>query len=273
MPDPSPPATSKLRSCLQLCRIPNVFTAAADVLMGYLFTHSSLEPWRFSLPLVAASCLLYTAGMVLNDVFDLDIDARERPHRPLPSGRISPRVAGWLGAELMLMGTAAGWITSSLAGEYRTGLAATALAAAVLLYDRWLKRTPLGPLSMGSCRFLNVLLGMSLAAGPWVAPHYLIAAGIGTYIVGVTWFARTEAQTSNRWQLLASTVVMGLGIACLAYYPQMADELPDVSNPARFAPPGRWPYLCGMIGLVIGSRCVRAIANPTPQSVQMAVKS
>ena len=38
--------------------------------------------------------------MVLNDVFDAEVDARERPERPIPSGRVSlqRRNGGRLGA-------------------------------------------------------------------------------------------------------------------------------------------------------------------------------
>ena len=76
---------------LQLVRLPNVFTAAADVAMGYLVTHDTLRPATHFALLAAASCLLYLSGMVLNDVFDADADARERPERPIPSGRVAQR--------------------------------------------------------------------------------------------------------------------------------------------------------------------------------------
>ena len=79
---------SRMRAYLQLFRIPNVFTAIADVTMGLLFVRRSLEPYDAWIALIAASALLYTAGMVLNDVYDMEIDAQERPERPLPSGRI-----------------------------------------------------------------------------------------------------------------------------------------------------------------------------------------
>ena len=69
--------------------------------------------------------------------------------------------------------------------------------AAVVLYDGLLKRTPFGPLGMGACRLLNVLLGMSLAAGPWGLFHGQVALAVGTYITGVTWFARSEATESR----------------------------------------------------------------------------
>jgi 4-hydroxybenzoate polyprenyltransferase len=103
---------STLRGYLELVRLPNVFTAMADVAMGFLFTRADFLPgedgWLLGL-LLAASSLLYAAGVVLNDVFDLEVDAVERPHRPLPSGRVSPAVARWLGWELLVVGLAAAW--------------------------------------------------------------------------------------------------------------------------------------------------------------------
>ena len=92
-----------MRAYLQLLRLPNVFTAMADMLLGFLFTHQTLEPWPQFVLLLGSSSLLYLAGMVLNDYFDRDQDARERPLRPIPSGRVSAANARKLGC------VAAGW--------------------------------------------------------------------------------------------------------------------------------------------------------------------
>ncbi len=85
-------AESRLRAYVELLRLPAVFTAMADVALGFLFTHPTLEPWRIFVALWLASSSLYLAGMVLNDVFDAQLDARERPERPIPSGRIARAV-------------------------------------------------------------------------------------------------------------------------------------------------------------------------------------
>ena len=45
--------------------------------------------------------------MVFNDVFDRQIDAQERPGRPIPSGRVSLMWAIRLGIVLMLTGIGA----------------------------------------------------------------------------------------------------------------------------------------------------------------------
>ena len=46
--------------------------------------------------------------MVLNDVYDVETDARERPYRPIPSGRISLNKAQSLGYGLLLCGVGLG---------------------------------------------------------------------------------------------------------------------------------------------------------------------
>jgi 4-hydroxybenzoate polyprenyltransferase len=264
---------SSVRAYLQLIRAPNVFTALADVMMGYLFTHPGASPLRPAgqfAALAVASCLLYMAGMVLNDLFDLRVDAAERPGRPIPSGRVSLATARGLGWGLLVAGVATAWGASFFFGGWRAGLVGSALAVCVVAYDAILKRTPLGPLAMGGCRFFNVLLGMSLAvagdgtSAPWTAANWLVAAGVGVYIVGVTWFARREAALSGRVPLAAATVVMFVGVGLLAW-------LPDWDNRVGL-PPQRWFLFWAIIGALIGWRCVRAIATPSPAFVQSAVK-
>ena len=130
------------------------------------------------------------------------------------------------GSACCLFGIAAGWVAAALAGRLEPGLIATMLAALIVLYDGVLKPTILAPVAMGGCRTLNVLLGMSAAAADlpqlepgtaWQQAAWLVAAGIGVYIAGVTWFARSEADTSHRGQLLAGTLVMLAGVGMVGF--------------------------------------------------------
>jgi 4-hydroxybenzoate polyprenyltransferase len=260
---------SPLLAYLQLFRLPNVFTAAADVLMGYLIAHGSFSPGAPLALLVAASCLMYIAGMVLNDVFDVDQDTRERPHRPIPSGRIHAGFARTLGGGMLLGGALCGWAATFITSDIRCGAVATGLAVLVFLSDRVLKRTPLGPLGMGGCRFLNVLLGMSTAPVVWQTPHFAAAAGIAIYIVGVTWFARTEAVESRRWQLLLATIVMLGGLLPLVALPWLQTEDVVWNNLLTL---DRWYLFWGLIATMIGWRALRAVFDPSPDFVQAAVK-
>jgi 4-hydroxybenzoate polyprenyltransferase len=264
---------------LKLLRLPNVFTAVADVMMGFLVTHGDLQPaWQFAL-LVAASCLLYLSGMVLNDVFDAEVDAHEQPHRPIPSGQIplaAARAGGWT---LLVAGVTAAGVLSYSAGDARPGIVALMLASCVLLYNRILKRTAIAPLAMGACRMLNVLLGMSLAfltmptangdilmSRPWFAGEWLIAAGIGTYIVGVTLFARTDARVSARTTLIAGLIILLAGMGLLAMTPVVAQQ------PSLAVGLNGWYLLWALLALVTGRRCVLAIVEPTATRVQAAVR-
>src|ERR1700728_2685525 len=95
---------SKLNPYLQLVRLPNLFTAAADSLAGWLIVRGTLdEPGRW-VPLVLASVAIYTAGSVLMYVSDSEMDLKERPNRALPSGRVSRRFAAWVGGVALGLG-------------------------------------------------------------------------------------------------------------------------------------------------------------------------
>src|SRR5580704_3268752 len=82
----TPDRMGQVRAYLQLVRLPAVFTAMADIFLGFSTTHRSLSPaWEF-VGLLGVSTGLYLAGMAFNDVFDRATDARTRPNRPIPSG-------------------------------------------------------------------------------------------------------------------------------------------------------------------------------------------
>ncbi|MGH7224811.1 MAG: UbiA family prenyltransferase, partial [Gemmataceae bacterium] len=156
---------SDLRAYAQLTRLPNLPTALADICLGALAAGALPHHALAFAALLPASACLYSAGMVWNDYFDREQDRRERPFRPLPSGRLSSRQAARLGAALLV----AGVLLALPAGTTALGIA-VCLVGAITAYDGWLKRTWAGPLAMGTCRFLNVLLGVS-ACGSLLGPR------------------------------------------------------------------------------------------------------
>lgn len=270
-------------SWLRLLRLPNVFTSLADVLMGFAVVQNGFLPVAPLVCLLVASACLYSAGMVLNDVFDVEQDRRERPQRPIPSGAIginAARVAGFvLLAVGIACGAAAGYVTDSPAVyPWRSGVIALAVAVCVLLYDAVLKKTLVGPVFMGLCRFFNVLLGASIAGAQdvdvrpallfFTDGQFLVAGAIAVYVFGVTIFARSEATTSQQAKLTQGMALMGFGIAMLLLAPSVVPPSPRVQLSAEWM----WPLLLVMLGLSIGRHCVAAIADPQPQKVQAAVK-
>ena len=273
--DPVTPPPSKLLSYVQLMRLPNVFTALADVAMGYLFTHNPDEGARTlvgAIPLLAATALMYSAGMVLNDVFDVEVDRVERPERPLPSGRVPIRRARWLGFEMLVCGAIAGASVGLWTHDVRPAAVAIGLAALIVLYDAVLKKTPLGPLAMGGCRFLNVLLGMSAAGQPWMQVHYMVAGGIGLYIVGVTWFARQEAEPqSRRVHLVLAMLVMFAGMALIAYFPERMPQDPEIEPHQMLIDANSWDLCWALLAILTGWRCLRCVFQPYSEFVQEAI--
>jgi 4-hydroxybenzoate polyprenyltransferase len=248
----------------RLVRLPNVFTALSDVGLGLLAAGGAVTS-SSAILIAAGSAALYCGGMVWNDYFDIEQDRRERPFRPLPSGAIDRRTAAWFGGTLL----AGGWTCALFAGISDGGLRpepallAALLVAAILLYDRWLKRTPIGPIGMGACRFLNILLVMSpSAAVPWSLRLHL-AAVVGLYVVGVTWFARSEARQSRPEHLRRAALVMGLALVMALAAPLY---VPEGTAAILF------PYLLVVFGFAIGRPALRAIAKPEPARVQSAVK-
>jgi 4-hydroxybenzoate polyprenyltransferase len=170
---------------------------------------------------------------------------------------------------MLVVGVALAGGAAAAARMWQPGAVALLLAACVFAYDSTLKRTPAGPLAMGACRLLNVLLGMSVSPEPWQAVHWAVAGGVGLYIVGVTLFARREAAVSTRIQLIAGTLILLGGIALLSSAPRWAT---GTEWPPVVAPP-RWYVFWGLIGLLIAWRCLRAVLEPRPGNVQAAVRN
>lgn len=269
----------------QLIRLPATFTIIADVSAAFLLVAGTAEPWPRFVVVVLAGILLYSAGMVLNDVFDVEKDRVERPKRPLPAGDISVAAASRAGWGLLLGGVVLAGISGLIPAEgyvasWRPAAVAVVLAAMIVAYDGPLKRTVVAPLLMGGCRVLSFLLGASAAiAGPVVdlagfaPPHvWAFAAGMGVYIMGVTTMARHEADTDE--QRRGATLPVGLvvamgGAVLLALAPTQA-----VGDPRWFISPDRgFPLLIGLIALSVLSRGVRAIFDPQPWSVPLLIRS
>src|SRR6516164_5997283 len=94
----------RLRPYAQLVRLPNVFTALADITLAALAAHALPEHALTFLILCLASACLYCGGMVWNDVFDVEQDRHERPFRPIASGRVRRPVAVIFGSFLLAAG-------------------------------------------------------------------------------------------------------------------------------------------------------------------------
>ena len=263
----------RLLAFAQLLRLPNVFTAFADIALATAVGAAVLPSapgsfWAAAGLLALASGCLYLAGMVWNDIFDRAEDAQARPFRPIPSGRVRVGTAAALGVVLFALGlTFAGLAGVPGRDEWNSEPLgyAVGIVVAVLMYDGGLKRTAIGPVAMASCRFLNVLLGLSIVPDSALDAGLRIhlAGVVGVYIVGVTWFARTEEGRSRRRELTAAAGIIALALVLALV---LKAKLPAGTGTFLF------PYLLVLFGFFVGRPVARAIASPGPREVQTAVK-
>jgi 4-hydroxybenzoate polyprenyltransferase len=201
---------------LKLIRLPNAFTALADIIAAYVVMNQFGSPATLA-GLCGASATLYLSGMAFNDLADREEDARVRPNRPIPSSKVSVRGAALCGIILMLSGiglTALSWKTSLPW--------AVLLAASILAYDFGTKGiTVLGPVTLGLCRFFNVLLGSGASADdvlaliqsakPFHAP-VASALAIGIYAAGLTAFSAQEESGKQMRSILTGWIFCGAAL-------------------------------------------------------------
>ncbi|WP_049580686.1 SCO3242 family prenyltransferase, partial [Streptomyces sp. SBT349] len=194
---------------IELLRGPAALTVPGDILAGAV-TAGGAPPRRVLLAAGTSVCL-YWSGMALNDWADRELDAVERPTRPLPSGRIRPSAA--LAAATAL--TAAG--LGLAAACSRPALAtAGALAATAWGYNLGLKNTAAGPAAMASARSLNLLLGAATGHRPLAAlpPAGLVAA----HTLTLTTVSRHEVHGGHRGiPLAAAAATTGIAAALVTH--------------------------------------------------------
>lgn len=260
-----------IKPYLQLVRLPNVFTAAADGLAGWLLvmgTFAGPERW---LPLIAASMAIYAAGIVLNDLFDLDIDREERPERPLPSGRVSPRFAVIFGFGLLALGLG----LAALSGSAVSVEVAAVLVGCVVGYDVGLKRTWFGPIVMGACRGLNVLLGASHAADLGGPGTWLVAGALALFVVGLTWISRSETRAGEVAGPAAGWVLQNAAMLGLIRAATLPDRFPESTRMGELGPDLRilGPLILLVIAVVVNRATGKAVFDPVPERLQRAVKT
>lgn len=185
-------ANGALSAYATLLRVPNLFTAPPDVLLGASLVAGlghAVAPEAVA-GVALASMLLYGGGTTLNDYADREEDARDRPERPIPSGAVAPSRALALGALLLLAGVA----VAAAAAGVTAGAAAALVAALIACYDGVLKGSSAGFLCMGATRGANVLLGTAVAVPPTQLPalEASVPIVVALYVAAVTFFAEFE---------------------------------------------------------------------------------
>lgn len=247
-----------MRNYLQLIRPANVLTALTDVLAGYalaLLLAGAEDVNMQVIFLILASMCLYAGGIVFNDIFDLALDKVERPERLLPRGIISVKSATIFGVSLFAAGIALSAFVSSL-----SVVLAMAIAGACLVYDKWAKHhTFLGPVVMGCCRGLNLLLGMSMLGSLCFPVSYLFFVPV-VYIAAVTHISQGEVYGNNRSALRLSGLLYLLIIGVISYLAYIYGQVLSGLFILAFA-------------IMIFSPLLKALKKPEPTQIKKAVKA
>lgn len=241
----------------------NIVTAWADVLAGFAASESILllnlgaSDLASLTWLLASTTGLYGGGVVFNDVFDVELDTKERPERPIPSGRASRQGATRLGTLLLAVG-----IVAAAQVSWFSAVLAASIAVAALAYNAIFKHHPvLGSLNMGICRGGNLLLGVS-AVPVMVGKLWLLALIPIVYIAAITTLSQGEVRGGQRQTGIIALLLVGLVIAGVLGLGVWKDYQVLVTIPfvALFAQRVLPPL-------------IQAIREPTPEQIQTAVKA
>lgn len=213
----------KIVGFLRLMRPANIVTAVSDILAGVAIANYNAnqnwlqQNWTSVLLLVISTIGLYGGGVVLNDVFDAELDKTERPERPIPGGLVSKKEGALLASFLFItgIGSAAFIHTNHIVSV--TTLLAVAITLACIIYDKWGKHySYFGPVNMGLCRGLNLLLGMSILPGSLTIywPLFIIPV---IYIAAITIISRGEVHGGKKSTLYGAVILYLIVISSIIY--------------------------------------------------------
>jgi 4-hydroxybenzoate polyprenyltransferase len=253
---------------LQLTRPANVITAIADIWAGFAIAGGwayMASAWELGeqafgrnlLWLSLSTIGLYAGGVAFNDIADAELDALERPERPIPSGRAKKTTAIFVASCLLVFGMICAFQVNPV-----SGILAISICLCALVYDYWGKHQSIvGPINMGLCRACNLLLGISIATEVLVKfwPIGIIPL---IYVSAITMISRGEVHGRNKKALYAGGFMylsIFLGIFFLAYLER----------------PGHWqvlPFLA-LLGYMIFPPLIKATQTQEPKFIGKSVKA
>ena len=280
MGSPASGVSSAWSVALRLGRVSNLPTVWTNVLAGTVLAGGAAWSPRTAVVMLAIS-LFYIGGMFLNDAFDREFDARERPERPIPAGEISASSVFAAGFALL----ASGFMLLLIAGYAMSGgtglsaaLGGAGLAGAIVLYDAWHKGNKLSPLLMGLCRMLVYVIAGAAVSATLPTPLWVAALVCLAYLIGHTYVAKQEtlSRVENLWPLLFlaapliyAPALVGAGmIAILIGVVLVAWVLYAISILLRPGP-GRVPR--AVVSLIAGISLVDGVFIASQGQVELAL--
>lgn len=260
--------TSRLFAYLQLTRPANVITAIADIWAGFAIAGawtyividwgSGSNEFLINLAWLSLSTIgLYAGGVAFNDVFDADLDAVERPERPIPSGRVSKISAAWMSFLLLVLGVFAAAQVNLIAAGI-----ALAVAALAVLYDYWGKHQNfIGPINMGLCRSGNLLLGIAVIPET-LSTFWPLGLIPLIFVAAITMISRGEVHGKNRNALYGGLsmyliVIFLIGAMPILHFTPLWEVLPFLA----------------FLSYMIFPPLIKAIRSQNPKLIGKSVKA
>ena len=200
--------TPSAHTLLRLGRVSNLPTVWTNVIAGA--TIASTAPSLADIATIGLSMTaFYVGGMYLNDFFDREIDAKERPGRPIHAGDIGAGTVAAIGFALL----AAGMALLAPFGPL-TAVLALSLVAAIVLYDAWHKGNSVAPVIMGLCRALVYLATGAAVSGNVVPAMIVSGIALAAHVIGLTYAAKQENlnHVGRLWPLAVLAVPLLLAL-------------------------------------------------------------
>lgn len=153
----------KIKGILQIFRPELPFAAGVCVLLGEIVALGNFPPLREAVLGFLCGFFISGSAIVLNDYFDLEVDKVNAPHRPLPSGIVSPAEALLLTGAATVIGLAASFWIGPL--TFMFGLVAWLIG---FLYNwKFKEKGLLGNLMVAASVAGTFLLGGVAVGEPW----------------------------------------------------------------------------------------------------------
>ncbi|MBN3911118.1 MAG: UbiA-like protein EboC [Nostoc sp. NMS1] len=246
----------------------NIVTAWADILVGFAASGSGSifaklingeATFAILIPLawlLLATTGLYGGGIVFNDVFDAELDAKERPNRAIPSGRVSRQNAALLGSILFAIGIIAAFQVSWLSAAI-----AILIALSSLLYDSLAKHHPFfGPLNMGLCRGSNLLLGVS-AVPAMIGERWYLALIPVLYIAAITAISQGEVHGGKKITGVLALLLIAIVLTAVLALGILGDYTAIAALPFAI-----------FLAIRVLPNFVKAASEPVAENIRNAVK-
>ena len=257
----------RLAGIITITRPINSFVAGLAAIVAYLIDTGTVIPKSFLLFFIVA--LITAAGNVINDFFDAEIDAINRPDRPIPSGAVSRGAARGFAVMLFLAGFLVSFFTNSLC----IGIAIFN-ALLLIAYAAKLKSTPLiGNIVVAYLSASIFLFGGALNGLDGLVRIIPIAA--------ITFFAMLSRELLKDAEDVegdtaggADTVPLRIGIKKTSEFALIATVLAVAASFIPYFWWGSW-YLGGIIAvdIIIIIAVLRGLNCETPACVKASMAS